>query len=282
MTRTTAAVIGANGFMGSFFADLFERAGHRVLRADRSTNLTPTGVAQEADIVLIAVPIDATEQIIRDTGPLLRADAVLMDVTSIKAEPVAAMLSHASCEVIGLHPMFGRGTRSLKGEVVVFCPARAPTWTRPIRDLLAEEGAQIVEATPDEHDRAMAVVQVLRHCVTIAMGHALASLGVDPHDSLQHASPIYRLELIMTARLFAQRPELYADIAMRNPESERVLSAFQGALRTVSQQVESQDREAFIAAFQNTAKHFGAFTDASLDESTQLLEILRQRSATDD
>ena len=54
-----------------------------------------------------------------------RADAVLADVTSVKAGPVSAMLAAHPGPVLGLHPMFGPDVGSLSAQRIVSCPARA-------------------------------------------------------------------------------------------------------------------------------------------------------------
>ena len=40
-------------------------------------------------------------------GPRLRPDALLMDVTSVKSEPMQVMLESTRASVVGTHPMFG-------------------------------------------------------------------------------------------------------------------------------------------------------------------------------
>ena len=61
--------------MGSFMARLFADLGHTVMIADVDTPLTPAEAAATADVVVISVPIDATEAVIRDLGPRMRPDA---------------------------------------------------------------------------------------------------------------------------------------------------------------------------------------------------------------
>ena len=55
--------------------------------ADLETELTPEEAAGVADVVVISVPIDRTVDVIHRLGPLVRGDALLMDVTSIKEAP---------------------------------------------------------------------------------------------------------------------------------------------------------------------------------------------------
>jgi len=273
----TVAIIGGGGQIGRFFQGVFEHAGHETLISDVDTALRPIEAAARADVVMVSVPIAATEEVIERVGPHVREGGLLMDVTSLKQGPVDAMLRSARCEVIGAHPMFGPGVEALNRQVVVLCPARAPRWHGWLRSLLERQGAEILETTPEEHDRAMSVIQVLRHFSTMAMGRTLAALGVDLENSLRFASPIYRLELMMTGRFFAQDPELYADIEMRNPHRAEVLEAFEGAVAESAAIVKEADRAAFICDFLEASGFFGDFKDQALRESAFLISKMIER-----
>ena len=102
-----AGIIGGTGQMGRFFAEVFRAAGWDVIVSGRTTPLTGRDIAGEADLVMVSVPIRATVAVIREVAPLLSEEQIFCDLTSLKAEPVGAMLA-SRAEVIGLHPMLGR------------------------------------------------------------------------------------------------------------------------------------------------------------------------------
>ena len=139
-------------------------------------------------------------------------------------------------------------------------------------------GAEVVESTPEAHDRMMGVVQVLVHFSTLVMGDALRRIGVSVEDSLEFTSPIYRLELAFVGRLFAQEPELYAEIIMTNPRAEEMLAAFRGAYEALDQVVAEGDREAFSSAFDAVATYFAGFGDQAMALSDQVIEDLVSRA----
>jgi len=88
--------------------------------------------AGESDIVLLSVPIAKTSEVIRQVAPCMRQGSLLMDVTSLKSEPMRAMIKHApeGVEVIGTHPMFGPTMPALKGQTMILTPAagRSEKW----------------------------------------------------------------------------------------------------------------------------------------------------------
>jgi chorismate mutase len=168
----TIAIIGGEGGMGRSVNTLFSDLGHDVLSADLRTKLRPAEAAATADVVIVSVPIRETRAVIEQIGPLVRKDALLMDVTSIKTDPMAAMLASTAASVIGTHPMFGPGVNSYQGQRVVICPGRGDVWLNWARQMFTARGLVISEATPAEHDSMMAIVQVLHHFKTQVLGMA--------------------------------------------------------------------------------------------------------------
>jgi len=274
----TVAIIGGMGQMGQCFARLFGDLGHRVVLADLKTGTTPEEAASSADVVIISVPISETVSVIEHLGPLVRPDALLMDVTSIKVGPMAAMLRSTSASVVGTHPMFGPAVHSLQGQRVILCPGRGAPWEDWLRRMLHARGLVVKDAAAADHDRAMAIVQVLVHYRTEVMGRTLVKLGVSIRDTLSFTSPIYLLELLTTARQFGQSSDLYASIAMSNSASDEVLSAFLSAAGEVRELIVSQDREGFRGLFEDVRTYFGDFTGEAMELSSYLIDRLVERA----
>lgn len=273
----TVAVIGGLGRMGGVLVRLFADLGHRTLVVDRDTELTAADAASAADVVIVSVPIADTDAVIRHVGPHVRREALLMDVTSLKAAPVAAMLEATEASVVGTHPMFGPGVHTLQGQRVVVCRARGDEWADWVVRMFAARGLVVTETTPEKHDRVMAVVQVLTHMQTQVFGLALARSHVPLSDTLPFTSPAYLLELYVAARHFAQEPSLYGPIEMWNPGTPDVAKGLADATREISEILASGDRQRFEAMFEEVRSYFGAFTDEALVQSSYLIDRLVER-----
>jgi chorismate mutase/prephenate dehydrogenase len=273
----TVAIIGGLGRMGGLMARMFGDLGHQVVVADIGTELSAGDAAAVADVVVVSVPIDATESVIRAIGPRVREDALLMDVTSIKEAPVAAMLASTKASVVGTHPMFGPNVHSMQGQRVVVCRARGDGWADWIARMLQARGLTVEETTPAHHDRMMAVVQVLTHFQTQVLGLTLAGLGTPLEETLRFTSPAYLMELYVTARHFDQSPELYGPIEMRNPATAHVTTAFGAAAAEVAEILASGDRERFRKMFDEVRAFFGPFTHEALEQSSFLIDRLVER-----
>ena len=274
----TVAVIGGEGRIGRVFARLFADLGHRVIVADLDTALRPVDAAREADVVVISVPIDSTERVIAEVGPCVRDDALLMDVTSIKEAPVSAMLASTRASVVGTHPMFGPGVHTLQNQRLVLCRARGDAWADWLAGQLAARGLSITETTPGHHDRMMAIVQVLTHFQTQALGLTLSRLGVPLADTMPFTSPAYLLELYVAARHFAQEPGLYGSIEMRNPRTADVTGAFHAASTELAGVLADGDSAQFERLFVEVREFFGAFTEEALQQSSYLIDRIVERT----
>ena len=278
ITPCKVAIIGGRGAMGGVLQRLFGELGHAITVADHETELTVERAAVDADVVVLSVPIAETEKVIRQIGPHLRSDAILMDVTSVKAVPIAAMLDATEAEVVGSHPMFGPGVHSLIGQRVVLCPGRGERALSWARTMYASRGLVITEASAEEHDRAMALVQELTHFQTQVLGLSLARSGVSLDESLRFTSPAYLMELYVAARHFAQAPDLYGPIEMLNPGTAHVTRAFREAAQEISDILASGDQARFDALFEEVRGYFGAFTEEAVYQSSFLVDRLVERS----
>ncbi len=274
----TVAIIGGQGAMGRCMAGLFGDLGHAVMIADLDTPLTPVEAAAAADVVVISVPIDVTVDVIRQIGPHVRPDALLMDVTSLKTGPLRAMLEHSRGSVVGTHPLFGPSVHSLQGQRVVLTPGRGADWLGWVRTMLAARGLVLVETTPEEHDRVMAVVQVLVHFATEVLGATLARVGLPLEETLRYMSPIYLMQVLLAGRHFAQSCDLYAAIQMGNAATGEVTDAFIAAARDIRAAAQAQDHAAFRALFAEVRAYFGDFTDQALAQSDFLIDRLVERA----
>jgi chorismate mutase/prephenate dehydrogenase len=274
----TIAIIGGHGRIGRVMARLFGDLGHRLLLVDTDTALRAEEAAAVADVTIVSVPIDATDAVIRAVGPHVRADALLMDVTSVKEAPMQAMLEATTASVVGTHPMFGPSVHTLQGQRMVICRGRGDAWGDWVAQSLAARGLMITETTATQHDRAMSVVQVLTHFQTQVQGLTLSRLGLPLAETLPFTSPAYLLELYVAARHFAQDPALYGSIEMRNPRTADITSAFGQSVHDVADILARGDQAAFARLFADVREFFGDFTAEALEQSSFLIDRIVERA----
>lgn len=270
-------IVGGRGQMGKSLAEWFTAASYDVRVLDRGDWDNAEELCRDAALALLSVPIEITGEIAGKVAPLLSPTCILADITSVKRGPMEAMLNAHPGPVLGLHPMFGPGTHALDKQIVIVTPGREDDDSRWVVDQLASWGAVIVNSTAEEHDRVMDVVQALRHFATFAFGQFLCAAGVDLARTLEFSSPIYRLELGMVGRLFAQDPDLYSKIIFSTPERRQLLLRYVESLKGNAEMLESGDEGAFLEEFRRISAWFGPFSDQAIRESGYLIDKMIER-----
>lgn len=232
MEKFPIGIIGGVGGIGRWFAGFFEQAGYTVHASGQTGGLRPAEMAATCPVVIVSVPIGVTQAVIREVGPHLKTNSLLMDLTSLKAGPVRSMLEASVSEVIGLHPLFGPGVPSMEGQNVVLCPARGERWLPWLRSILGDHGAKIVETTAERHDEIMAVVQALNHLNTLVLGLSIREAGISQEELERFSTPLFRARLEAVENLFSH-PQLYAEIIAGNPHASKILDLHRRAFCTV-------------------------------------------------
>lgn len=264
-------VVGGAGALGARFVSLFGRSGYQVVVLEQQDWSQAETLCADAVLVLMAVPITLTVQLINQLPPL-PSHCVLADITSVKTPPVAAMLAKHDGPVVGLHPMFGPDVTNLVKQVVVVCHGRAEGQYHWLLQQLKVWGAELTEKTATAHDSAMQLIQAMRHFSSLVYGVHLADENADLAELLQLSSPIYRLELAMVGRLFAQNAELYADIMLSSTEVTALLERYQQRFTRLLQLLKTQDKAGLMAQFDQGQQFFGELAQQFLQESKQLLQ----------
>jgi chorismate mutase / prephenate dehydrogenase len=269
-------IIGGEGQLGRLFGHMFSLSGYRVETLEQADWPRSDEILADAGLVMVAVPIDITCQIIDRLGTL-PADCLLVDVTSVKSQPLAHMLATHTGPVLGLHPMFGPDVASFAKQVIVCCLGRDPAASQWLLEQMTIWGARLQQVEAKAHDEAMTLIQALRHFATFAYGWHLSQEGADLEQLLGLSSPIYRLELAMVGRLFAQDPELYADIILSSPQNLAMVRRYFERFGEVLHLLEQGDRAGFITAFRQVSDFFGPHADQFLKESRMLLAQANDR-----
>lgn len=269
-TSRPVVIVGGGGALGQLLTGFFQRSGYRVQVLEKDDWPQAPAWCATAGLVLMAVPIERTCAIIHALPPL-PADCVLADITSVKRAPLTAMLETHAGPVVGLHPMFGPDVGNLAKQVVVVCHGRAPQHCQWLLEQFTVWGAVLREEQPDRHDRAMVLIQAMRHFSSMVYGIFLQREGADLHELMRLSSPIYRLELAMVGRLFAQNPALYADIILAAEHLPELIGHYRDTLDALLKLVGDGDRDALIAQFNSASAWFGELAPALLHESADLL-----------
>ncbi len=264
--KQTLAIVGGYGEMGRWFERFFAGCGFDVTLVGRSSDVD----YGDYDIVMIAVPIDVTGEVIVRVAPQLKDGALLFDITSVKRLPVKQMLASApaNVELVSVHPLFGPSMPDMEGETIIVTPVRGDNGLRLLIDLFERAGAHVEELSADEHDHLMSVIQGLTHFSYIAMGTTLEALNFDIKRSRRFMSPVYEILIDFVGRILGQNPRLYAAIQMNTDRSVHETFLTQSAVLVDT--INARDTTAFVSTMKRAARHFGD-AEPALKRSNKLI-----------
>lgn len=179
---------------------------------------------QDADLVLIAVPVSATEHTLRTIAPRLACDALLMDVGSTKGDVVAAARTALGERLpcfVPAHPIAGKEVAGIEHAeanlyvdrqvVLTPLPENSSDLVLRAHQLWQALGSRVVELSPEAHDASFAAVSHLPHLTAFALVNAVARQAHGAQH-LSMAGPGFR----DFSRIAASSPCVWRDILLAN------------------------------------------------------------------
>ena len=258
------------GLMGGSFALALKRAGlvKRVVGYSKSPSTTerarlmgvidveaPSALlaVSGADIVLIAVPVAATEATFKAIRHLVTPKMLIMDVGSTKRDVIdagrRALREHVG-SFVPAHPIAGREVSGVEhadadlynGKQVILTPIERtlPAQVQMAVDVWSGLGCRVVTMTPEAHDAAFAAVSHLPHLISFALMNAIAGQP-NGKDYLSLAGPGFR----DFTRIAASDAQVWRDIMISNREELLAQSKiFQRSLQALELMISSGNAEA--------------------------------------
>lgn len=243
MQIRSVGIIGYGSF-GALTHRLFSRfAPHiRVLAFDAAkrsdgTVFFPLKEVAAADVLILAVPISAFEDVLRTVVPLSRKDSILVDVATVKMHTVGLLRKLAKGRrYVAAHPVWGpESYRKKRGDVSGFRIVIAEHTLNgaeygEMRDVLAPLGFDIVEMSAESHDKHLAETLFLTHFIGQLITRA--GFGRTEIDTVSYGFLMDAVESVRKDRA------LFRDVYRFNPHCKEVLSRISKAEDAVRQLLE--------------------------------------------
>jgi len=227
------AIIGSEGQMGKWFTKYFLDKGFEVIGYDaerESSNKSVTkaqslvGAILTADYVILCIPVKRTPETIRLIAKEMKRDSHLIDISSLKLKTAAA-LSKIPDKVnpICIHPMFGPGTKKLKGQNIISIPIRDAKKELAVAKSLFSE-ASFVQIDANEHDKKIAIILGMTHLANLILANILAK---EENFSLveKMGGTTFKAQKLLTAGIMTESQELIETI-ISNPEIRKYAEEF--------------------------------------------------------
>ena len=227
------AILGAEGHMGKWFSKYFIEKGFEVIGYDAEKVILNKSVTQAkslvgailaVDYVILCTPTKKTPEIIRLIAKEMRRESCLIDISSLKTKVVAA-LSKIPDKIIPIciHPMFGPGTKNLKGTNIISIPIRdAKKELAMAKSLFSEANFVTIDAA--EHDKKIAVILGMTHLINLVFANIISK---DEKILLTEkmSGTTFKAQKILAEGIMTESPDLIETI-ISNPEIRKSAEEF--------------------------------------------------------
>lgn len=253
------AIIGA-GKMGRWFAKFFLEQGIHVVVSDKDKDkllktaeelkvetASNVDAVKSADRVLICVPIENFESAIAEIHNYIQPEQEVMDICSVKESPVKIMHRYIKDgTILGTHPMFGPGVKSIKNQNFVLTPTnvKEEKLAENFRGWLEDKGARVFIMSPRQHDELMSVVIGLPYFLSLVTCDTLISHGRFT-EAKKVSGASCKLLLTLAEAIASEEAEFSTSLQMNLPETDKVGELFLTKTAEWLDLVKRRDRPAF-------------------------------------
>lgn len=227
--KKKVTVVGAGGQMGQWFTKYCVGKGFEVTGYDSENKISGkdviraeslVGAILKADYVMLCTPTRRTPEIIRLIAKEMKRGAFLIEISSEKSKVVASLSKMpAKINPICIHPMFGPGIKTIKGQNIISVPVKDAKKELTVVKALFE-GANFVTIDAAEHDKKIAVILGLTHLMNLVFAN-IVSKDEKMLLTEKMSGTTFRVQKTLAESIMTESPELIETI-IANPEIRRV------------------------------------------------------------
>jgi len=225
------SIIGGLGAMGQFFKSRLEQQGIGVeILENPLTRENIQDTIPGSDVVLLATPTHACEEVLQKIAEYLDSSTILTDICSVKMRPLKLMLQMHSGPVVGTHPLFGPNPENEEILKTAIVPGRDESANNSVFYLMETIGLTPFTTTAEEHDRSLAFIQGLNFVSTVSY------LAAIPSESSikEFLTPSFRRRLEASQKMLTQDWEMFENIFEANPYSQEAVRQLRSYLNLAS------------------------------------------------
>ena len=231
----SVGIIGFGRF-GKVLANILQK-GFSIKAYDPNQSVTFPGVEfvtsdelLKEKTIFIAVPIRQFEKVISDISSKLSDGTTIIDVCSVKKHPVKMMGKYLpnNVGIIATHPMFGPDSFMSNNRLKMMMNNTRDSqkqfnfW----KGFFMDQGIQVLEMTPDEHDRMAAQTQGVTHF----LGRMLKEFGIKKASIDTQG---FRDLLDLVDQTCNDTWELYTDLQLYNPYTKNMIKSLKESTNTL-------------------------------------------------
>ncbi len=263
-------IIGGSGGMGKIFGKLFKSHGFEItLFARNEDRLKQTAEELEvnyeldlkksvdnADIVMVSIPIQSTPKMIKNIAPFLKENSLIFDICSLKSETYRALYEVQEkypINCLSLHPMFGPAIENMKNYVLL---ALKVGGTEQYNEILSEflrifeiSGLIITEIAYELHDLKIALTLGVPHMFNILFLNLLRRTNETLSELTKYTGTTFLLQKVFAESIIQREMEMFGDIQIENNEFHKVLDLFENLIKEYKNIIKNKDKKGFYKIF---------------------------------
>lgn len=237
MSRPSLAIIGYGDFtplmikhLGPHFTILVSSRKKLTIKSGLDFKQVDLKIALAQSIIVPSIPAQNLEEFFTANKKLVNPEALVIDVCSVKVNPVKVLrrVLPPGVQILATHPMFGPSSASngIVGQPMMIYPVRLDSERYKRIKLFLNDTLKlhVIECTPEEHDKAMAYAQGLSHYI----GRMMQIMEI-PESELSTSA--YQSLLAMKKVQGKDSWELFRSIMFENPYALDINQKFKQAMR---------------------------------------------------
>jgi prephenate dehydrogenase len=189
--------------------------------------------AKRADIVIVAIPTEETNSMLKQLGRELKPETLIIEISSVKApvQQTIETLRKSGVPVLSIHPMFGPGAKTLKGRTILAVSKPRHREAERFLSTLRRKGARVIPCLVDKHDTLASVVLALPHLMNISLIDTLRTLGVSLNEVSMVSGTTFKLQSLIAEAIYHE--DSANEISILANSKSSVLWTYNQRVRTI-------------------------------------------------
>jgi prephenate dehydrogenase len=230
------AIVGAAGKMGSWFTSYFAQRGldvsaydinQKMLKSSRKVKVQESlsQCVQDADLVLVCVPVQKTPQTIKECTKNMKDGAIVAEISSVKNKTFAALKKIPNnLRPLCIHPMFGPGASNKIETRVLLVPVRNKKIELKIANEIFENANVMVLPNAKQHDKSIAIVLGLTYFANIVFAKVMSSGNISMLK--QVSGTTFGLQSLIAESILTEEPDLVIALIRENVYAKRYINQY--------------------------------------------------------
>jgi chorismate mutase / prephenate dehydrogenase len=253
--KKSVLVVGGAGRLGKWLCHFFADSGHKISVVDlvhpgfpceySASIVTPI---MQHDIIIVATPIRASIEILKNLGEQKLQSTVIFDVSSVKTPIYKSLLDlkKKGALVTSLHPMFGPSVELLFGKHIIRTSLGVKQADNLVDEIFKSTSLQVMDMGIDEHDSVIAILLSLSHLINIIFAKTLEKSSFSINFLERFSAPTFSKLISIAKQVVLENPHLYYEIQALNPHTKDVYQNVKDTLSQVIDAIQKFDELAFV------------------------------------